>query len=281
MATWFFKGMLFHAILGILEKRFPEHYSKMVEEKAKKSSAYFDMQVSLKEIGSQNEQLQIRVMGNQSARETMRKDMEEQRVYYQGQLANQGIILEKQRQYHLATIIQGVIDSKKMRGLENLIAHQRARINRDKNDFPQVIASVFEKPPYRKISFILVHNKGQVYYQNSASRKQVGDLKGRNLSGYLDCANPNKQKVVLGGKDYTAYVFPLSGGRAFDYSAVFLKSASVFERLRYKSGRQMDRALEVIKAEMAALDAKLDEKAQMTALNAKLDKKARHQHHGS
>lgn len=281
MVTGFFKKIIFHAILGILEKKFPEDYSKMVEEEAKKSSAYLDMQASLADRESDNRILNIRVMQNQSVRETTILEMKKQREYYQGQLARKDFILEESRQYHLATIIQGVIDSKKIHGLENIISHQRARINRDKNDIPQFMASVFEKPPFRKISFILVHNQGKVYYQNPASRKQVGDLKGRNLSEYLDCANPNKQKLVLGKKEYTAYVFPLFGGREFDYSAVFLKSASVFGRLKYKSARQMERTIEVIKAEMAALDAKLDAEAQITALDAKLDKKARRQHHGS
>jgi len=262
MATGFFKRVLFNAIWGILEGKFPEDYSKKVEEEAKDSSAYKEMQAGLQETESRNRQLQIRAMDNQSAREVMRTEMEKQRVYYQGQLANQEVILEKQRQYHLATAIQGVIDSKKIHGLENIISHQRARINRDKNDIPQVFESVFEKPPYRKISFILVHNTGKVYYQNAASRKQIGDLKGRNLSEYLDCANPNKQKLVLGKKEYTAYVFPLYGGREFDYSVVFLKSASVFGRLRYRSAREMDRTIRVIQAEIDAQNAKLDKKAQ-------------------
>ena len=47
MVTGFFKQIIFHAIVGILEKKFPEHYSKMVEEEAKNSPAYKEMQESL------------------------------------------------------------------------------------------------------------------------------------------------------------------------------------------------------------------------------------------
>lgn len=253
MAAGLFKKVLFNVIWRILEDKFPDDYSKKVEEEAKNSSAYKDMQANLGKSESDNRILNVRVMNNQSTREAMIQEMKKQRVYYQRQIANKEFILEEARQYVSETIIQGVIDSKKINGLENLIFYQRARIHRDKNDIPTVLGSLFSKPPFRKIPVLIVHNKGHVYYQNPVSRLKFGDLRGRNLGYYhLDCANPNKQDVVLEKNHYTAWVLPLYGGREFDYSVVYLKPASMFGKLKYASEKEMNRAIEVIRAEMAA-----------------------------
>ena len=165
-------------------------------------------------------------------------------------------------------------DEKRINGLENLITRQRARRRREKIGMQEVFDSLLNHPPYRRIPSLIAYKSGNVYSQNSASRKLVGRLKGVNLGNSgLDCAYPEKQEVELSGKLFVAYVLPLVNREGFDYSVVFFRPASAFGKIRrgIRKGvkitdREFERAVRKLGAEFAGINAQLDAKKKRLGL---------------
>tara|TARA_Y100000310_G_scaffold341643_1_gene441463 strand:+ start:498 stop:1304 length:807 start_codon:yes stop_codon:yes gene_type:complete len=261
MVKGFLKKGLFDILLGVFKRVFPIEYKAKIEQESLQTIVYKGLQNDLNQSNSKNRLLHVRINCNEKTNESRRKETRKIREHYNNQLSTKNHELEQARKSLLVNAVQEVNNYKQMRGLENVIYQQRARINRDKNDIPKVMASIFSKPPFRKIPVLMVHNKGQVYFQNPASRNQLGNLKYRNLSDYLNCSDSDKQEVTFEKKQYNAFVLPVFGGRRFDYSVVYFKQASVFSKLKHAREKDMDRAIKVISSQMKALNQKLDKKA--------------------
>tara|TARA_B100001971_G_C18245484_1_gene573934 strand:- start:1559 stop:2371 length:813 start_codon:yes stop_codon:yes gene_type:complete len=257
------KGVL-DMFLGIFKRAFPSQYASRLETEAQSTSVYKGLQSNLKSLKGENKILNVKVMCNRQTNEGNRQEERKIRKNYEGRLAEKQSQLEQMRGQLLANVVQGIANYKQRRGLEEVVYQQRARTNRDKNDIPAVMGSIFSKPPFRKIPVLMVHNQGHIYYQNAASRKQVGDLKGMNIDRYLDCANPNKQEITIHKQLFTCWVFPAFGGRKYDYSIVYFKHASAFRKIKSKFVKEehMDKALDIIKAQMKAVNEKLDKRTE-------------------